>query len=103
MRRPRSSRREDPSLGLIAYDTPSNRRRRRIARLSEDVGGRVQESVFQAWVDPRAMSRLERRLERESLATEDSIFVIPCCATCRRKIRALGLANVWELPRFWLI
>ena len=103
MRRPISLVKGDRALVLIAYDTPSDRRRRRIARASEDVGGRVQKSIFQAWVDPKTLASLNRRLSHEVLPAEDSIFVIPCCAECRRRIRMLGLAQVWELPRHWIL
>jgi CRISPR-associated protein Cas2 len=103
MRKPTSCVRGERSLVLIAYDTPSDRRRRRIARCSEDVGARVQKSVFQAWVDAKTLESLPRRLGRDVLAAEDSVFIIPCCASCRRRIRLLGLANVWELPRYWIL
>ncbi|MBN1588976.1 MAG: CRISPR-associated endonuclease Cas2 [Pirellulales bacterium] len=63
---------------LVTYDvnvqTPEGRRRlRRIAKICEDHGQRVQNSVFECLVEPAAWVAMKARLEDESDPTEDSL------------------------------
>lgn len=54
-------------LVLVAYDVntegrPGQRRLRRVAKACEDVGQRVQKSVFECLVDPAQWAELRARL-----------------------------------------
>lgn len=65
-------------LVIVCYDvnteTREGRRRlRRIARLCEAVGQRVQKSVFECQVDRMRFEALERELLAEISATEDNL------------------------------
>ena len=58
----------------VATDTSAGRRRlRRVARVCEGVGQRVQKSVFECKVDLMQFEDLERRLLAEIDATEDCL------------------------------
>ena len=50
------------SLYLAAYDLASNARRSRVARVLESYGRRIQDSVFEVWVDPDEIRELRVRL-----------------------------------------
>src|SRR5450759_4365621 len=63
---------------LVAYDvhtesTGGKRRLRRVARLCQNHGQRVQWSVFECVVDPAQWTALRARLEREIDPDEDSL------------------------------
>jgi len=65
-------------LVIVSYDvsteTPAGRRRlRRVARVCEGTGQRVQKSVFECQVNLVQFEELERRLLAEIDATEDSL------------------------------
>ena len=65
-------------LVLVCYDvnteTRSGRRRlRRVAKVCESIGQRVQKSVFECQVDMAQMEDMERRLLREIEPTEDCL------------------------------
>ena len=45
-------------LCVIAFDVASDRRRYRLTRILEGYGHRVQESVFEAWLDEAQHQRL---------------------------------------------
>jgi CRISPR-associated protein Cas2 len=45
------------SLHLAAYDVSSDKRRRRLARVLERFGTRVQFSVFEVWLEPKMIPR----------------------------------------------
>lgn len=89
-------------LRLIVYDISSARRRRKVAAVLEEVAAQVQESVFEARLTQRQLTRLRGRLD-SVLATDDSlrIYTIPD--------RALPLCHIQGGPmladgaRYWLI
>lgn len=62
---------------VIAYDSPSNRRRRKVAKLLEGYGLRVQWSVFECHLRQDQLEHLQRRLRRLIVATEDSVRLWP--------------------------
>lgn len=64
-------------LLLIAYDTSDDRLRRRLARLLEGYGDRVQYSVFECPVRPAERASLLDQL-RKMLAATDA----PCSVRC---------------------
>lgn len=67
------------TLYVIAYDTPSDRRRRRLARLLEGYGVRVQDSLFECWLDGRQKAGLVRRLRRELDEAVDKVRIYTLC------------------------
>ncbi|MEM1206735.1 MAG: CRISPR-associated endonuclease Cas2 [Acidobacteriota bacterium] len=65
-------------LVLVSYDvstrTDAGRRRlRRIAKICEDYGQRVQKSVFECLVDPEQWTRMRAKLVAEMDPEEDSL------------------------------
>ena len=66
------------TLVVVAYDVNTEsaagrRRLRRIAKICEDYGQRVQNSVFECWVDAALMVRFRNRLIAEANETTDSL------------------------------
>ncbi|WP_146134519.1 CRISPR-associated endonuclease Cas2 [Aphanothece minutissima] len=51
-------------LWVIAYDSPSNKRRRKLAKLLEGYGVRLQWSVFECRLQPHQLRRLRQGLDR---------------------------------------
>lgn len=62
---------------VIAYDSPSHRRRRKLAKLLEGYGLRVQWSVFECQLRPDQLVQLRQRLERLVQPGEDSVRLWP--------------------------
>ena len=65
-------------LILVAYDvstetTEGRRRLRRVAKVCQDYGQRVQKSVFECRVDKATYEVLEKRLLEEIDETEDNL------------------------------
>jgi CRISPR-associated protein Cas2 len=55
----------EPQFTLICFDVAHDHRRRaRVARELENVGSRVQKSVFEAWLTPAQRKTLLQRLAR---------------------------------------
>lgn len=80
---------------LVSYDvstvTAKGRRRlRRVARVCEDYGQRVQNSVFECLVDPTQLAQMKLRLLAEYEETEDSLRFYFLGANWRGRVEHLG-------------
>lgn len=89
---------------VISYDVPDNKRRLKVAKLLLDFGAqRVQRSVFELYVTPQHLERLQARLARIHKADEDSIRFYFLCATCRPKVVYMGVAQPIDEPGLLII
>jgi CRISPR-associated protein Cas2 len=80
---------------LVTYDvhteSPGGKRRlRRVARLCQNYGQRVQWSVFECVVDPAQWTALRARLEREIDPAEDSLRFYFLGANWRSHVEHIG-------------
>jgi len=75
---------------LITYDIPSNKRRTKLANLLLDYGERVQESVFEIWLEPTHLRDLEKRLKKLIRPEEDNIRIYHLCEMCRKRVQVIG-------------
>ena len=81
---------EDRHFYLIAYDVASPARLRKVARLLDNFGDRLQFSVFEAWLDQPLLAKLLARIEKILDAKEDRWTVQPVCGTCVERRRTGG-------------
>ena len=84
-------------LWVVAYDSPSNKRRRKLAKLLEGYGERLQWSVFECRLQPHQLRRLRQGLM--GIATgEDSVrlWVVPHKAPAAEQLGKPVEAQVWE-------
>lgn len=83
-------------LHIVAYDVVSDRRLRRVARICEDYGVRIEKSVFECDLDENEFERFWGRLVE---VVEDADYVVdyPVPRSCRDMIRVLGAARHEEL------
>ena len=80
-------------LHLIAYDTPSDQRRRRVAKVLEGYGHRVQDSVFECWLNPLQRDALLQRLRRQLSLRQDSLRIYILCAKDVADVQCLGVGG----------
>jgi len=88
---------------LIAYDTPDDKRRRRLVRISKDHACRIQKSVFQGWVSERQLAQLETLFNQSIVPEEDSILIMPACQRCCEQIRIVGCGEIKRIQPFYLV
>lgn len=79
---------------LICYDVRDEARLRKVARLLEGYGERVQKSVFRCRLSPREGQRLRWELGR-LVVKEDEWLIVPLCDRCVERIAHHGEANNW--------
>jgi CRISPR-associated protein Cas2 len=64
-------------LYIVAYDIPSNRRRKKVSDILEGYGKRVQYSVFELVLVKSKYDEMRRRLSRYVNFEEDSLRFYP--------------------------
>ncbi len=83
---------------LLAYDIADPKRLVRIAKIMEAIGERVQDSVFEAYLNEAELTNLLKRVERVMVMEEDSLRIYLICAACRTKMRCVGLGQLTSPP-----
>lgn len=76
---------------LVSYDITNDKRRRKVAKIMEGHGYRVQYSVFECDLDAQKLARLQQRLR--PLVKEDlleSIRFYPLSVDCAERVTVLG-------------
>ena len=75
---------------LVVYDTPSDARRRRVVKILDAYGDRVQFSVFEVFAEGAHLERVVVRLGKVLDEDEDRLRLYPACNRCARGVRTLA-------------
>ncbi len=75
---------------VVAYDIPSDKRRKKVADLLEGYGRRVQYSVFECVLSSDKYRELLRRLEKRVNLDEDSVRLYPLSRHTLSRVKTLG-------------
>ena len=88
----------------VKTDVPGGKKRlRRIAKLLESYGQRVQFSVFECEVDEGKWLMLKDRILKEINSKEDSLRIYKLGNTWEKKIEQYGLKKHFEMTKDVLI
>ena len=88
-------------LVLVSYDVSTidkkgQRRLRRVAKICQNYGQRVQYSVFECIVDPAQWTALRQRLINEIKIEEDSLRFYFLGSNWRRRIEHVGAKETFD-------
>lgn len=75
---------------VICFDITDDKKRRRVVKILEGAGIRVQKSVFECWLTDTQSQNIKSRLEAEIDLTNDSIRTYLLCDNCLKKIEITG-------------
>ena len=75
---------------VVAYDSPSDRRRTKIHKTLSGFGQWTQFSLFECHLTDKQYLQLRQRLERHVKPEEDSIRFYPLCSGCTGKVETVG-------------
>ena len=73
---------------LVCYDVSLPKRLRKVARVMQNYGLRVQKSVFECWLNDAQLQNLRRELAKIIDEQEDSVRFYSLCETCRKRTTA---------------
>lgn len=77
-------------LHLVAYDITSPKRLRRVAKICEDFGIRVEYSVFECDIAPATFDQFWQKLAATIDEESDCILAYRICGSCVQKIESMG-------------
>jgi CRISPR-associated protein Cas2 len=78
-------------INIVAvYDIADPRRLRRVARIMEDYGLRVQLSVFEVNLPYRSFCEMRNRVENTILSEEDGVKYFHLCNSCKARAERIG-------------
>ncbi|MCP5407663.1 MAG: CRISPR-associated endonuclease Cas2 [Chromatiaceae bacterium] len=88
-------------LVLVTYDVSTEnpggeRRLRRVAKICQDHGQRVQYSVFECLVDPAQWTMMKQRLTDEIDPVEDSLRFYFLGANWKRRVEHIGAKPAYD-------
>jgi CRISPR-associated protein Cas2 len=88
-------------LVLVTYDVRTDtdggqRRLRKVAKICENYGQRVQKSVFECLVDPEQWTRLRNRLTEEVKIDEDSLRFYYLGKNWKVRVEHVGVKTAYD-------
>ncbi len=81
-------------LWTVVYDIADPRRLRRVAKIMEGYGERVQLSVFECTLTNDSLAELRRRICMEIDTDADSVRWYPLCAWCADRVTWQGFGDI---------
>ena len=86
-------------LYIVAYDIPSNRRRKKVSDILEGYGRRVQYSVFELVLVKSKYDEMRRRLSRYVNFEEDSIRFYPISQHTLEQVEIWGGVPLTQMQK----
>jgi len=91
------------SFFLLTYDIADPKRLAKVAKAMEAVGERVQDSVFEAYLNEAELEKLLKKTQKLMKVEEDSLRIYVLCEACRAKIRCVGQGKVTPPPAAMIV
>ncbi|MBN1173573.1 MAG: CRISPR-associated endonuclease Cas2 [Micromonosporaceae bacterium] len=88
---------------LISYDVSGDTARAQVAATLQQVGDRIQRSVFVCVTEPGELPEVEARLREIIDPDTDAVHIVPLCAACWDKVIVLGQAEVQPACLYWAV
>lgn len=88
---------------LLTYDIADPKRLAKVAKAMEAVGERVQDSVFEAWLEQDELGALLKKVGKVMQESEDSLRIYALCGACRAKVRCVGQGKLTPPPQAMII
>jgi CRISPR-associated protein Cas2 len=90
------------TLYIIAYDSPSDKRRGKLHKLLSGYGQWTQYSLFECHLTDKQYLQLRHRLAQWLDEKQDSVRFYPLCGACAAKVETVGGAQPAE-PLLYLV
>ncbi len=88
---------------LLTYDIADPKRLAKVAKVMEAHCERVQDSVFEAYLNENELNRLLKKVSKLMEMKKDSLRVYMLCGACRGKIRCIGIGKVTQPPELVIL
>ena len=82
---------------VIAYDIVEPKRWRKVYKLINGYGRRLQYSIFRCRLTARQMEQLRWEMEK-LLTAEDRLLILNICENCERRTASINRPEAWDEP-----
>jgi CRISPR-associated protein Cas2 len=89
-------------LFLVAYDISNKRRLRKVAKLMESYGERVQRSVFECRLTPNKLAALVYQTKDLIKPRRDRVHIYHLCASCPSLEHGLSPLQLDDKPEIFI-
>jgi len=93
----------DKKFYVVAYDIVDDRRRTRIMKILKGFGFHAQKSVFECYLTPVQVERLQKRLEKEMDPEMDNIRIYGLTVEQVQQVRVMGRRELPQLSEIKII
>ncbi len=90
-------------LYMICYDITSDNRRKRVQKILEGYGDRVQYSVFECNISDTQSKKLRKKILSYINDKSDGVIFYPICRGCKDKIEYIGSGAFLEDEHYFMI
>jgi CRISPR-associated protein Cas2 len=88
---------------MVSYDITANDSRRRVQKILEGFGERVQYSVFECAISESQYKRLTEKIASTIDKESDSVRYYRMCNGCRKNIEFYGAGQIMEDDYFFMV
>lgn len=75
---------------IVAYDIPSDKRRRKVHKVLSGFGQWTQYSLFELFLSDKELVLLQNKLEKLLNEEKDSVRFYPLCSACIKQVETVG-------------
>jgi len=75
---------------LVAYDIADIKRLRKVAKIMENYGKRVQKSIFEVSLSPAVFKKMKYQIDTTIEQGEDGVKYFPLCIKCSVATEIIG-------------
>jgi CRISPR-associated protein Cas2 len=88
---------------MVCYDIANQKRLRKVSKILEGYGIRVQKSFFQCEMEKSRMERMKREILKTIRRKEDAFFVYPLCEDCAGKALTDGNGQLITISSYEIL
>lgn len=79
---------------IIAYDIQNDKKRRKVSKILEENGVRLQFSVFECKLNKKELKELKTKIDNIINSRSDSVLIFNLCENCANKSLTLGASYI---------
>jgi len=88
---------------MLCYDVSDPKRLRKVARLLENFGIRVQKSFFQCEMNEKKLKMIEKQMLSVINIKKDYFYIYPLCEICSKKALTDGTGSLIQIENFEIL
>lgn len=76
---------------IVCYDIAGTKRLVKMEKLMEGYGQRLQDSVFECYLESKQVVQMRGKVDALIVKDEDSVIYVTLCAMCHRAVEHVGV------------